>query len=316
MSAYVARRLLATALTLLGVSVLVFGMVRLVPGTIVEQLLGQAAMGSPEVLASFRRFFGLDRPAHLQYLDWLGSALRGDLGVSWLSGKPVLALFLERLPVSAELALLAVGWSLLLGVPLGTASAMWRGGARDGAIRVGATLGLSLPAFWQGTVLILLFSVYLGWMPSLQWVSLARNPAANLATMALPALTLGTATAAMITRMSRSSMLDVLGREYIRTARAKGVSERRVTFHHALRNALIPVVTVAGVQLGYIVGGIVVVEDVFTLPGVGRLLLDAIFQRDYPVVQGVILLLGAIFMTLNLCVDLLYAALDPRLRRE
>jgi len=315
MSAYVARRLLATALTLLGVSVLVFGMVRLVPGTIVEQLLGQAAMGSPEVLASFRRFFGLDRPAHLQYIDWLGGALRGDLGVSWLSGKPVLALFLERLPVSAELALLAVGWSLLLGVPLGTASAMWRGGARDGAIRVGATLGLSLPAFWQGTVLILLFSVYLGWMPSLQWVSLARNPAANLATMALPALTLGTATAAMITRMSRSSMLDVLGREYIRTARAKGVSERRVTFHHALRNALIPVVTVAGVQLGYIVGGIVVVEDVFTLPGVGRLLLDAIFQRDYPVVQGVILLLGAIFMTLNLCVDLLYAALDPRLRR-
>ena len=315
MSAYVARRLLATALTLLGVSVLVFGMVRLVPGTIVEQLLGQAAMGSPEVLASFRRFFGLDRPAHLQYIDWLGGALRGDLGVSWLSGKPVLALFLERLPVSAELALLAVGWSLLLGVPLGTASAMWRGGARDGAIRVGATLGLSLPAFWQGTVLILLFSVYLGWMPSLQWVSLARNPAANLATMALPALTLGTATAAMLTRMSRSSMLDVLGREYIRTARAKGVSERRVTFHHALRNALIPVVTVAGVQLGYIVGGIVVVEDVFTLPGVGRLLLDAIFQRDYPVVQGVILLLGAIFMTLNLCVDLLYAALDPRLRR-
>ena len=316
MSAYVARRLLATALTLLGVSVLVFGMVRLVPGTIVEQLLGQAAMGSPEVLASFRRFFGLDRPAHLQYIDWLGGALRGDLGVSWLSGKPVLALFLERLPVSAELALLAVGWSLLLGVPLGTASAMWRGGARDGAIRVGATLGLSLPAFWQGTVLILLFSVYLGWMPSLQWVSLARNPAANLATMALPALTLGTATAAMLTRMSRSSMLDVLGREYIRTARAKGVSERRVTFHHALRNALIPVVTVAGVQLGYIVGGIVVVEDVFTLPGVGRLLLDAIFQRDYPVVQGVILLLGAIFMTLNLCVDVLYAALDPRLRRE
>ena len=316
MSAYVARRLLATALTLLGVSVLVFGMVRLVPGTIVEQLLGQAAMGSPEVLASFRRFFGLDRPAHLQYIDWLGGALRGDLGVSWLSGKPVLALFLERLPVSAELALLAVGWSLLLGVPLGTASAMWRGGARDGAIRVGATLGLSLPAFWQGTVLILLFSVYLGWMPSLQWVSLARNPAANLATMALPALTLGTATAAMITRMSRSSMLDVLGREYIRTARAKGVSERRVTFHHALRNTLIPVVTVAGVQLGYIVGGIVVVEDVFTLPGVGRLLLDAIFQRDYPVVQGVILLLGAIFMTLNLCVDLLYVALDPRLRRE
>jgi peptide/nickel transport system permease protein len=312
---YLARRLAATALTLLGVSVVVFVMVRLVPGTVVEQLLGQAANASPEVLASFRAYFGLDRPVHVQYAHWLAGVLRGDLGVSWLSGRPVLSLFIERVPVSAELAFLAVAWSLLIGVPLGTGAAVWRGGTRDSAIRVGATLGLSLPAFWQGTVLILLFSVYLGWMPSLTWVPLRERPFENLTMMALPALTLGTATAAMITRMARSSMLDVLGREYVRTARAKGLSERRVTFHHALRNALIPVVTVAGVQLGYIVGGIVVVEDVFTLPGVGRLLLDAIFQRDYPVVQGVILLLGAIFMLLNLGVDLLYATLDPRLRR-
>ncbi len=302
------------ALTLLGVSALVFGMVRLVPGTVVEQLLGQAAIASPEVLQSFRRFFGLDRPLHVQYLDWLGGVARGDLGASWLSGRPVLGLFLERVPVSAELAVLAVGWSLCLGIPLGVASATRPGGARDGVIRVLATLGLSLPAFWQGTVLILLFSVYLGWMPSLQWVPFVKDPAGNLLIMALPALTLGTATAAMITRMSRSSMLDVLGREYVRTAQAKGLSRTRVTYRHALRNALIPVVTVAGVQLGYVVGGLVVVEDVFTLPGVGRLLLDAIFQRDYPVVQGVILLLAAIFMTLNLLVDLLYAVLDPRLR--
>ena len=314
MGAHLVRRLLATALTLAGVSVLVFVMVRLIPGTVVEQLLGQAAIASPEVLASFRRFFGLDRPAHLQYLDWLGGVLRGDFGVSWLSGKPVLALFLERLPVSAELALLAVGWSLVLGIPLGAASAVWRGGVRDGLIRVAATLGLSLPAFWQGTVLLLLFSVYLGWIPSLVWVPFTRDPAANLATLALPALTLGTATAAMITRMSRSSMLDVLGREYVRTARAKGLTERRVTFHHALRNALIPVVTVAGVQLGYIVGGIVVVEDVFTLPGVGRLLLDAIFQRDYPVVQGVILVIAVAVVLANLAVDITYAWLDPRIQ--
>ena len=303
------------ALTLIGVSLLVFAMMRLIPGTVVEQLLGQAAMASPEVTQSFRRFFGLDQPWHVQYLRWIGGVLRGDLGVSWLSGKPVTALFLERLPVSAELAVLAVAWSLLLGVPLGTGAAVWRGGFRDGAIRVATTLGLSLPAFWQGTVLILLFSIYLGWMPSLAWVPLTVDPAANLAIVALPALTLGTASAAMITRMSRSSMLDVLGREFVRTARAKGVAERRVTFRHALRNALIPVVTVAGVQIGYIVGGIVVVEDVFTLPGVGRLLLDAIFQRDYPVVQGVILLLAAGFMALNLAVDMLYAVLDPRLRR-
>src|SRR5256885_11964045 len=250
-----------------------------------------------------------------QYLEWVASVLRGDFGVSWLSGRPVPGLFLERVPVSAELAVLAVAWSLLIGIPLGTASAVWRGGVRDGAIRVVATLGLSLPAFWQGTVLILLFSIYLRWMPSLQWVPFTRRPSVNLLTMALPALTLGTATAAMITRMSRSTMLDVLGREYVRTARAKGLPERRVTLHHALRNALIPVVTVAGAQLGYIVGGIVVVEDVFTLPGVGRLLLDAIFQRDYPVVQGVILLLAAAFMALNLVVDLFYAVLDPRLLR-
>ena len=314
MRTYLGRRLAAMALTLLGVSLLVFGMVRLIPGTVVEQLLGQAAIASPEVLAAFRRFFGLDRPLHVQYVDWLAGVLRADFGVSWLSGRPVLALFLERLPVSAELALLAVGWALLLGLPLGTASAVWHGSRRDGAIRVLATLGLSLPAFWQGTVLILLFSVYLGWMPSLQWVAFTRDPPANLAILALPALTLGTATAAMITRMARSSMLDVLGREYVRTARAKGLHEGRVTFRHALRNALIPVVTVAGVQLGYIVGGIVVVEDVFTLPGVGRLLLDAIFQRDYPVVQGVILILATAFMALNLAIDLLYAVLDPRLR--
>jgi peptide/nickel transport system permease protein len=313
--AYLLQRLAAMGLTLFGVSLLVFGMVRLIPGTVVEQLLGQAAMSSPEVVASFRRFFGLDQPLYVQYVGWLGGLLHGDLGVSWLSGRPVLGLFLERLPVSAELAVLAVAWSLLLGIPLGTAAAMWHGGVRDSAIRVGTTLGLSVPAFWQGAVLILVFSVYFGWMPSLQWVPVSQSLAGNLAIMALPALTLGTATAAMITRMARSSMLDVLGREYVRTARAKGVSERRVTFHHALRNALIPVVTVAGVQLGYIVGGIVVVEDVFTLPGVGRLLLDAIFQRDYPVVQGVILILAAAFMTLNLVVDLLYALIDPRLRR-
>jgi len=312
---YLLQRLVAMGVTLFGVSLLVFGMVRLVPGTVVEQLLGQAAMASPEVLQSFRRFFGLDRSLHLQYLDWLGGVLRGDLGVSWLSGRPVLGLFFERVPVSAELAVLAVGWSLLFGIPLGTAAAVWRGGVRDGGIRVLATIGLSLPAFWQGTVLILLFSVTLGWMPSLQWVSLTRDPGANLAIMALPVLTLGTATAAMITRLARAAMLDVLGREYVRTARAKGLPESRVTFRHGLRNALIPVVTVAGVQLGYIIGGIVVVEDVFTLPGVGRLLLDAIFQRDYPVVQGAILLLAAAFMGLNLLVDLLYAVIDPRLRR-
>jgi peptide/nickel transport system permease protein len=311
--AYVARRFGAMAFTLVGVSLLVFVMIRLVPGTVVEQILGQAG-DTPETREAYRRFFGLDRPAHVQYVTWLAALARGDFGVSWLSNRPVLALFVERLPVSAELAALAIAWALLVGVLLGTWAAVRHGTTRDAVIRVVATLGLSLPAFWQGAVLILITSVMLGWMPSLTWTPLTRDARANLAIMALPALTLGTATAAAIARMARSSMLDVLGREYVRTARAKGLPEERVTFHHALRNALIPVVTVAGVQFGYVVGGIVVVEDVFTLPGVGRLLLDAVLQRDYPVVQGVIMLLATIFMALNLVVDLLYAWLDPRLR--
>ncbi|MDR7555103.1 MAG: ABC transporter permease [Armatimonadota bacterium] len=313
MRAYIARRLLAMLATLLGVSLIVFGLMRLIPGTVVEQLLGQSALVGEETIRSLRQFFGLDRPWYVQYGEWLAGIARGDLGMSWRSHRPVLQLIAARLPVSAELAVLAVAWSLLLGVPLGALAAVRRGRASDSVVRFASTLGLSVPAFWQGTLLILLFSVYLEWMPFLQWVPLTRDPLGNLAIVALPALTLGTATAAMISRMTRSAMLDVLGRDYIRTARAKGASERRVLAIHALRNALIPVVTVAGVQMGYILGGIVVVEDVFNLPGVGRLLLDAIFQRDYPVVQGTILVGAALFMGLNFLVDLLYAVIDPRI---
>ncbi|MDR7481326.1 MAG: ABC transporter permease [Armatimonadota bacterium] len=313
MRAYIVRRLLAMLATLLGVSVIVFGLMRLIPGTVVEQLLGQSALVGEETIRSLRQFFGLDRPWYVQYVEWIGGVARGDLGMSWRSHRPVGQLIVARLPVSAELAVLAVAWSLLLGVPLGAVAAVRRGRPSDSAVRFASTLGLSVPAFWQGTLLILLFSVYLQWMPSLQWVSLLRDPLGNLGIIALPALTLGTATAAMISRMTRSAMLDVLGRDYIRTARAKGVAEPRVVTVHALRNALIPVVTVAGVQMGYILGGIVVVEDVFNLPGVGRLLLDAIFQRDYPVVQGTILVGAALFMGLNFLVDLLYAVIDPRI---
>jgi peptide/nickel transport system permease protein len=311
---YALRRLVAMAATLLGVSVIVFVMMRLIPGTVVEQLLGQSALISEETLQSLRSFFGLDRPWHVQFADWLGGVLRGDLGDSWRSDRPVLALILARLPVSAELAVGAVVWSLLLGVPLGTLAALGRGTPYDSSIRFTATLGLSVPAFWQGTLLILLFSLYLSWMPPLDWIPITEDPWGNLSIMALPMVTLGTATAAVITRMTRSSMLEVLRQDYVRTARAKGAAEPRVAGRHGLRNALIPVVTVAGVQMGYILGGIVVVEDVFNLPGVGRLLLDAIFQRDYPVVQGTILVGAALFMLLNLAVDLLYGVIDPRIR--
>ncbi|MDR7419365.1 MAG: ABC transporter permease [Armatimonadota bacterium] len=314
MRTYILRRLLAMVATLLGVSVIVFVMMRLIPGTVVEQLLGQSALVGEDTIRSLRQFFGLDRPWYVQYVDWLGGLLRGDFGNSWRSNRPVLALIFSRLPVSAELAVLAIAWSLLIGVPMGVLAALRRGSTSDSVVRFASTLGLSVPAFWQGTLLILLFSIYLQWMPSIQWVSIRENLWANLSIIALPALTLGTATAAMISRMTRSTMLDVLGREYVRTARAKGVQDRRVVSHHALRNALIPVVTVAGVQMGYILGGIVVVEDVFSLPGIGRLLLDAIFQRDYPVVQGTILVGAGLFMGLNFVVDLLYAVIDPRIQ--
>lgn len=300
--------------TLLGVSVIVFGMMRLIPGTVVEQLLGQSALVGEETIRALREFFGLDRPWYVQYFEWLGGLLRGDLGVSWRSNRSVLSLILSRLPVSAELAVLAVAWSMLIGIPMGVLAALRRGSTSDSVIRFASTLGLSVPAFWQGTLLILLFSIYLQWMPSIQWVSIRENVWVNLSIIALPALTLGTATAAMISRMTRSTMLDVLGHDYVRTARAKGVSEPRVIRHHALRNALIPVVTVAGVQMGYILGGIVVVEDVFNLPGIGRLLLDAVFQRDYPIVQSTILVGATLFMGLNFLVDLLYAVIDPRIQ--
>jgi peptide/nickel transport system permease protein len=311
---YILRRLLAMVATLLGVSVIVFGMMRLIPGTVVEQLLGQSALVGEETIRALREFFGLDRPWYVQYFEWLGGLLRGDLGVSWRSNRSVLSLILSRLPVSAELAVLAVAWSMLIGIPMGVLAALRRGSTSDSVIRFASTLGLSVPAFWQGTLLILLFSIYLQWMPSIQWVSIRENVWVNLSIIALPALTLGTATAAMISRMTRSTMLDVLGHDYVRTARAKGVSEPRVIRHHALRNALIPVVTVAGVQMGYILGGIVVVEDVFNLPGIGRLLLDAVFQRDYPIVQSTILVGATLFMGLNFLVDLLYAVIDPRIQ--
>lgn len=300
--------------TLLGIAVLVFLLVRLIPGTVVEELLGQGALVTPETLRSLREFFGLDQPLAVQFAHWIARVARGDLGESWRSNRPVLALLASSLPVSAELAVLAIAVALAAGIPVGVLSAARPRSALDGIVRVGSTLALSVPAFWQGTIFILLFSLYLRWMPPLQWVPLGRHPLANLTLMALPALTLGTASGAMVARMTRSSMLEALGQDYVRTARAKGVGALRVLGRHALRNALIPVVTVVGVQMGYLLGGIVVVEDVFSLPGAGRLLLDALFQRDYPVVQGTILVLATLFMLVNLGADVLYAVLDPRIR--
>jgi peptide/nickel transport system permease protein len=314
MARYVAVRLYAMALTLLGLSLLVFLMLRLVPGTVVEQMIGADAIVSPAMVAELKRFFGLDQPWWVQYGRWMGNLAQGDLGTSWRTGKPVATLILERLPVTIELTTLAVAFALVLGIPAGIISARRRNHVIDNVTRVGTLLGLSIPVFWQGTMLILFFSIYLRWMPPVVWVDFVTDPRRNLTIMLLPALCLGTASAANIARTTRACMLDVLRSEYIRTAAAKGLADRIVVLKHALKNALIPVVTVAGLQVGILLGGTVVVEEVFTLPGVGRLVLWSIYQRDYPLTQSTILFIAVMFMTINLAVDVLYGYLDPRIR--
>jgi peptide/nickel transport system permease protein len=311
---YVAVRLYSMAVTLVGLSVLVFLMLRLVPGTVVEQMIGADAVASPAMVAELKRFFGLDQPWWRQYGSWVAALGHGDLGTSWRTGKPVVALILERLPVTIELTALAVGGALVLGIPAGIVSATRRDRAVDNVTRVGTLLGLSVPVFWQGTMLILFFSIYLRWMPPVMWVDFFADPLRNLTIMVLPALCLGTASAANIARTTRACMLDVLRSEYIRTAAAKGLAERLVVLKHGLKNALIPIVTVAGLQIGILLGGTVVVEEVFTLPGIGRLVLWSIYQRDYPLTQSTILFIAVMFMTINLAVDVLYGYLDPRIR--
>jgi peptide/nickel transport system permease protein len=302
------------ALTLLGLTVLIFLMLRLIPGTVVEQMIGADAVVTPAMVAELRRFFGLDQPWYVQYGHWMAQLAHGDLGTSWRTGKPVVALILERLPVTLELTVLSTAFALVLGTAAGIVSAVRRDEAVDNVTRVGTLLGLSVPVFWQGTMLILFFSLYLRWMPPVMWVDFWTDPRRNLVIMLLPALCLGTASAANIARTTRSCMLDVLGSEYIRTAAAKGLAGHLVVLKHALRNALIPVVTVAGLQIGILLGGTVVVEEVFTLPGIGRLVLWSIYQRDYPLTQSTILFIALLFMTINLAVDLLYGYLDPRIR--
>src|SRR4030095_4512788 len=239
---------------------------------------------------------------------------QADWVPSWRTGKPVLSLILERLPVTLDSPSFPPAFGLVLGVAAGIVSAIRRDRVADNVTRVGTLLGLSVPVFWQGTMLILFFSLYLRWMPPVMWVDFWTDPRRNLVIMLLPALCLGTARAANIARTTRSARLDGLGSEYIRTASAKGLASRIVILKHALRNALIPVVTVAGLQIGILLGGTVVVEEVFTLPGIGRLVLWSIYQRDYPLTQSTILFIAVLFMTINLAVDLLYGYLAPRIR--
>jgi peptide/nickel transport system permease protein len=312
---YLLKRALALPLTLLGVSVVTFLFLRLIPGDAIVARLGTATALTPEQMAQMRALFGLDQPLHVQYFSWLGSLLRGDAGFSIRTGQPVTAEIAARLPVTIELALAATAIALLLGVPLGLASALWPNTPLDGLARGFGLIGLALPNFWLGTLAILLFARYLRWMPNTGgYVDLFTDPLANLRFLIFPAVTLGFAMAAVVMRTTRSAMLDILGTDYIRTAHAKGLAAGLVVQRHALKNGLIVVITILGVQAGYLLGGAVVVEEIFSLPGLGRMLLNAINQRDYALVQAAVLVIAAMFVAANTLVDVLYGFLDPRIR--
>ncbi len=312
MFSYLLKRLLIAIPVLLGVSIIAFALVRAVPGDTVTAMLG--ANYSEAEAAALRQRYGLDKPLVVQYLIWLAHVLRGDLGTSVFTGRPVLAVILERLPVTLELAAIAIAFAIVVGIPLGVISALRQRHLAGYAASFAGLIGISIPGFWLGTILILLFSLAFGWLPSGGFVAITRSPLENLRHMLLPGLALGTAVAAVVMRMTRSAMLNVIHQDYIRTARAKGTPEPRVLLRHALKNAMIPIVTILGLQAGYLIGGSVVIEQVFSLPGVGRLALQAIGSRDYALLQGVILFVAAAFVLINLVVDLLYAALDPRIR--
>ena len=312
----VARRILTVLPVLFGVSVAVFLMIRLVPGDVVDVLLGTEGVASPQRLAELRRLFGLDRPFYAQYADWAGRMVVGDLGTSLRTGRPILPDVLVRLPVTIQLTGTAMVISLLLGLPFGVISAVRRHTALDSVVRVAGLVGLSMPNFWLATMLVLFVSLYWRVLPTSGYVSPSQDLVGSFRSVLLPALALGVANMAILMRMTRSSVLEVLRQDYITTARAKGVSERGVIYRHALRNALIPVVTVAGVQVGYLLGGAIIIEQIFALPGIGTLVLNAITQRDYPLLQAAMLFIAFAFPIVNLVIDVLYTYLDPRVRYE
>ncbi len=311
MARFVLRRALQSAVVLIGVTLVVFLLLQLVPGDPVRVALGTRF--DQETYDALRERAGLDQPLPVQYASYLGHALTGDLGVSFRTGQPVSQIVLERLPATLSLAVTAVLFALLVAFPLGIVAAVRSGSAVDHAARVFSQFGVSVPDFWMGIMGILLFAGVLGWLPPSGYVALTEDPGRWATHVALPAVTVGLVTASILTRFIRSSVLEVLSADYVRTAEAKGLRNRVVIVRHVLRNALIPVVTVVAVQLATLLGGVIVIEVLFAWPGIGRLTFDAVQARDYPVLQGAVLLVAALFLLVNLLVDILYARLDPRI---
>ncbi|HEX7785675.1 MAG TPA: ABC transporter permease [Methylomirabilota bacterium] len=314
MKIYILKRLIIAGVTLLGMSMLIFVLMRLAPGNITDIIFESAGYVDEADRHRLEAELGIDKPVAIQYLNWLGDFLRGDLGKSYRYELPAWDVIKPRLPVTLELAVLALGFSVLLGVPTGVISAVRRGRPVDYALRVFSLAGLSMPSFWLGMIVILLLVRSLGWIPSMTYVSPFDNLGANLFQFLLPALAVGYRSSALIMRITRSTMLEVLREDYIRTAWAKGQRSAQVVWRHAFKNASLPVITLIGIEFAFLIGGLIVTETVFNLPGVARFLVDAIQGRDYPVVQNLAMLIAVVVVTANLAVDLLYTWLDPRIK--
>jgi len=311
---YLLQRLITAFLTLFGMSVVIFVLLRLVPGNIVDILFSSAGFVNPAAKEEIARELGLDQPIPIQYGRWLRDIAKGELGKSYRYDIPAWQVIRPRIPVTAELALLALLVAVLLGVPAGVLSAVRQDRATDYLLRILSLAGLSMPSFWLGMVIILLLVSWLGWIPSMTYISPFEDFKAHVLQFLFPALAVGYRSSALIMRITRSSMLDVLREDYIRTAWAKGQREWIVVFGHALTNATLPVITVIGIEFAFMIGGLVVTETVFNLPGVARYLVDAILWRDYPVVQNLVMFIAIVVVLANLTVDLLYGWLDPRIR--
>ena len=303
---YLVRRLLLTIPVLLGVATLVFALIHLIPGDPAQAMLGEGA--APEDVAQLRERLGLDRPIIVQYGSFLTGLLHGDLGVSLRNDQPVTQQILERMPATAELAFASMTVAVLIALPLGIVAAVWRGTLVDFSAMTLSLVGISVPNFWLGPLMAIVFAVELGWLPV--------GGRGTLAHLVLPAVTLGAALAAILARMTRASLLEELREPYVLAARAKGVSRSRAVLHHALRNSLIPIVTILGLQFGVVLTGAVITETIFAWPGIGRLLIQSISFRDYPTVQGCVLLIAVTYVGVNLITDLTYGFLDPRIRVE
>lgn len=311
---YIGKRLLQLVPMLLIVTFLVFAMSLALPGDPTTAILGENA--TFEQREAVRAELGLDRAVPVQYLTWLGNLLQGDFGTSWRTGEDVTAMLMLSVPITLELTLLSILLAIVIGIPAGMLASIYRGTVFDFGISVLAMSSLAVPYFWAGMLLIILFSVNLQWLPPSGFEPFLEDPLGNLRALILPSLTIGTAMAALVMRQTRAAMTQVMAQDYIRTARAKGARPGRVVFRHGLRNCLIPVTTVIGLQVGTLIGGAVVTETIFSLPGLGRMIVNGIFWRDFPVVQGGIVVIVLFVMLVNLLTDLVYTLLDPRLRLD